>query len=241
MHARMRRGIRRAAEERSVRSIVIVSGEQEHSDPWHGLAETSAALAEVLGVQGSVRTVGTADDGLAEAIASADVLVVNVSGDLAAEPADSRAVVELLDAHSAAGKGLLAVHSSSLAFSDDPRWVELLGGRWVPGRTMHPQIGHALVQATDEGRDAVTGFDDFVLYDERYTALETRCEDRILAVHTEDGMTHPLVWLRESADRGGDDRGRVAYDALGHGVESFDSAEHRRLLAQLLDWVDDRS
>lgn len=221
-----------------MRSIVILSGEQEHSDPWHGLAGTSAALAEVFGAQGSVRTVGTADDALAEAIGSADVLVVNVSGDLAADPADSRAVVDLLDAHSAAGKGMLAVHSSSLAFSDDPRWAELIGGRWVPGRTMHPQIGHALVQATDEGRDG--GFDDFVLYDERYTALETRDDDRVLAVHTEDGTTHPLVWRRENADLGGEERGRVAYDALGHGVESFDSAEHRRLLCRLLDWVDDR-
>jgi type 1 glutamine amidotransferase len=223
--------------ERTVRSIVVVSGRQEHSDPWHGLAETSAAVAGVLSPLGSVRTVATGDEQLAGAIAAADVVVLNVSGDLDADPAGSRAVVDLLDAHLAAGKGILALHSSSLAFSDDSRWPDMLGGRWVPGVTMHPQIGHALVQATDEGREALEGFDDFVLYDERYTALETRADDRILAVHTEDGLTHPLVWTREGAD----DRGRVAYDALGHGVESFDSAEHRRLLGRLLDWVDLRS
>jgi type 1 glutamine amidotransferase len=220
-----------------VRSIVVVSGEQEHTDPWHGLAGTSAAVAEVLSPRAAVRTVGTADAELADAMISADVLVLNVSGDLATDPTDSRAIVDLLVAHLAAGKGILALHSSSLAFSDDPRWLDLLGGRWVPGVTMHPQIGHALVQATDEGHDELDGFDDFVLYDERYTALETRPDDRILAVHTEDGLTHPLIWTRERTDR----RGRVAYDALGHGVESFDSAEHRRLLAQLLDWVDVRS
>ncbi|MGD8169866.1 ThuA domain-containing protein [Herbiconiux sp. P16] len=220
-----------------MRSIVVVSGEQEHTDPWHGLAGTSAAVAEVLSPLGSVRTAGTADGELPDAIASADVVVLNVSGDLAAEPADSRPVVDLLDAHLAAGKGILALHSSSLAFSDDPRWLDMLGGRWEPGVTMHPQIGHALVQATDEGREALDGFDDFVLYDERYTALVTRADDRVLARHTEDGLTHPLVWTRE----GTDGRGRVAYDALGHGVESYDSAEHRRLVAQLLDWVDPRS
>ncbi|WP_382308220.1 ThuA domain-containing protein [Herbiconiux sp. UC225_62] len=219
-----------------MRSIVVVSGEQEHSDPWHGLAGTSAVVAEVLSPLGAVRTVGTGATELAEAITSADVVVLNVSGDLAADPADSSPVVDLLEAHLAEGKGILALHSSSLAFSDDPRWSDLLGGRWEPGVTMHPQIGHALVQATDEGRDLLAGFDDFVLYDERYTALETRPGGRVLAEHTEDGLTHPLVWTREGAD----DRGRVAYDALGHGVESYDSAEHRRLLAELLDWVDAR-
>jgi type 1 glutamine amidotransferase len=222
-----------------VASIVIVSGEQEHTDPWHGLDGTSAAIAEVLAdamTDAAVRTIGTADESLAGAVAEADVVVLNVSGDLAAEPADSRGIVDLLEAHTAAGKGMLVLHSSSLAFSDDPRWAALLGGRWVPGVTMHPQIGHALVQATDEGRDTVRELDDFVLYDERYTALETRSDARILAEHTEDGLTHPLVWAREGAEG----RGRVAYDALGHGVESYDSVEHRRLLARLLAWVDDR-
>lgn len=218
-------------------SIVIVSGEQEHSDPWHALPETSARVAEVLSPLGSVRVVNTSAENLSEAIASADVVVVNVSGDLATEPADSASVVDALESHSAKGKGIVALHSSSLAFSDDPRWEAILGGRWVPGTTMHPQIGHAVVQATAEGRDAVTDFADFVLYDERYTALETRPDARILAVHTEDGLTHPLVWRRDAANG----RGRVAYDALGHGVESFDSAAHRRLLTGLVVWACDGS
>ena len=224
-----------------MQSIVVVSGVGAHSDPWHALPATSARVAEVLAPLGEVRVVATDDPALTGEIAASDVVVVNVSGDLAAPPADSRALVDALEEHSAAGRGIVALHSSSLAFGDDPRWAALLGGRWVPGTTMHPQIGHAVVQATDAGRDLLDGLDDFVLYDERYTALETRADARVLAEHTEDGMTHPLVWGRErderDAERGtarASGRGRVAYDALGHGVESFDSPEHRRLVTGLV-------
>ncbi len=207
-------------------SLVVVTGVGGHADPWHGLAGTSAAIADIVGPVGEVRMTTTDD---VAAWAGADLLILNVSGDLAAPAPDATVPVDALLAHHTAGRPILALHSSSLAFRDDERWRVLLGGRWVPGVTMHPQIGHALVQvtpATDLPAAAVPFDDDFVLYDERYTHLELAAGPHVLARHTEDGRLHPLVWWRPAAPG----RGAVVYDALGHGVESYDAPQHRTWL-----------
>lgn len=225
--------------------IVVLRGEGPHADPWHAFDATSAALAAVLRPLGAVEVIGTdaaagagAAD-LAAAIRDADLVVVNASADLVAPPGDSGTLVDLLVARHASGRSILAMHASSLAFADDPRWAQTLGGRWVPGTSGHPQIGHALVQAArpaaDLGPDAPPCPGDFVIYDERYSALECDATNEVLAVHTEDGIAHPIIWWRARADGAG----AVAYDALGHGVESYESAPHanwlrraaRRLLA----------
>ncbi|MGA1836063.1 ThuA domain-containing protein [Herbiconiux sp. 11R-BC] len=228
--------------------IVILTGTGAHTDPWHALDATSERVAEVLGeawadadtdtdtdTDGAelttVRvTAVTTDDDVAAALDGAGLVIVNVSGDLATEPVDSSAIVDALLAHTGRGGGVVALHSSALAFGDDPRWAELAGGRWVPGVTMHPQIGHALVQAADG--EAAAGLTDFVVYDERYTALERDPATEVLAFHTEDGLAHPLVWRRSTASGA-----RVAYDALGHGVESYDSAARCGLLLGLVSWA----
>lgn len=205
--------------------IVVLSGKGEHSDPWHALDATSAALARVLADVARVEVVPTTV-GAAAAIRNADLAVVNASRDLAAPAADSAPIVDLLDAHHRARRPILALHSSSLAFADDARWATMLGGRWVPGSTMHPQIGHALVQDAHPRGEGVPRIDDFVLYDERYCGLERDAAAEVVALHTEDGLAHPLMWWRQAGAAGG----ALAYDALGHGVESYESVPHRSWL-----------
>ena len=205
--------------------IVVLSGAGQHSDPWHALEATSAALAQVFADVARVEVVPTTV-GAAAAIGTADLVVVNASGDLAAPAEDSAPIVDLLDAHHREGRPILALHSSSLAFADDTRWATILGGRWVPGSTMHPQIGHALVQDAHPRGDGIPHIDDFVLYDERYCGLERDSATEVVALHTEDGLTHPLIWWRHAGAAGG----AVAYDALGHGIESYESAPRRSWL-----------
>lgn len=194
-------------------AIAVVTGTGAHADPWHDLGETSGAIAAVLSDDGDVTRL-TTDELAPGVLDDVDVVVVNASADLAAPPSDSSDVVAELHAHASRGGGVVAVHSSSLAFPDDDRWARLLGGRWVPGRSGHPQIGNALVQAA--GSPLLS--DDFTLYDERYTLLETADDTELVAFHTEDGVPHPLVWLHRSPS------GVVAYSALGHGVEAYDSS-----------------
>jgi len=203
--------------------ILVVCGIGEHSDPWHNLEATSAAIAAVVAGLGDVRLIDT--NQLDSSQQQADLMVVNTSADLSAPPTDSAGIVDIIVAHHRSGRPILAMHSAALAFPDDRRWAPILGGRWEPGVSMHPQIGRALVQRRPLPNSlAVPAFaNDFVLYDERYSFLTLTKDVRVVADHTEDGLTHPLVWWSERTSQGG----AVAYDALGHGVESFDSHEHR--------------
>ena len=204
-------------------TTAILTGSGAHTDPWHALDDTSAAVAAVLGT-GAARRVST-DAVEPGALEGVDVVVVNASGDPGRAPADSSVVVDELLRHLGAGGGIVALHSSTIAFADGHRWARAIGGRWVPGVSGHPPIGHALVQAA--GTPLLDR--DFSLHDERYTGLEVAEDVEVVAFHTEDGRTHPLVWVREGP-------GRVAYSALGHGVESY-ASPNAELLRALVAWA----
>lgn len=206
------------------RPALIVTGVGAHADPWHGLAATSRTLAGVLTERMPVRHIDTDEIADGATVTDAALIVANISGDLATDATAASAVLDpLLDAV-ASGIPLLAVHSSSLAFRDDPRWADLLGGRWTPGVTMHPQIGWSLVQPTPP-------LSPFRVYDERYSHLEVEGESTLRAIHTDDGITHALAWSRHGA--GG--HAGVAYSALGHGVEAYRAAGTRALIHALVD------
>lgn len=211
--------------------VVVVTGGGAHTDRWHDLDATGAAIAELLAGRFEVTT--TTTDELA-GIADADLMALNVTGDLEREPVDSRGAVDALLAAHAGGTALLALHSSSLAFRDDPRWAELLGGRWVPDASGHPPIGVASVRCV-EGAPFGTLFGEaggFELFDERYTGLERHPGTLLVAEHTEAGVAHPLVWARDPAHGA-----RVVSDALGHDIRSYESVGHRRLLVDAVAWL----
>ncbi len=206
--------------------ILVLRGEGQHADPWHGLEATSRTLGEVL----DAPVAGTSDPDLPGRLEDVDLLVVNASGDLALPEPESTDLVDAIHRRWTAGMAVLGIHSSTLAFRDDPRWRQILGGRWEPGVTFHPQIGSALVQRTDAQPQLLDA--DFLLYDERYTSLDLD-DGVVLAEHTEDGIRHPLIWARPSSDGAG----AVIYSALGHGEESYDSPEHRELLKRCAAWL----
>ncbi|WP_111766963.1 ThuA domain-containing protein [Nakamurella deserti] len=213
-------------------TCVILTGVSAHTDRWHHLPATSAAVAATFGPQYRWRLVST-DDVAAAGLPAADLVVVNVSGIPGGAVPDTASIVDALVDHAAGGGGLLGLHTASLAFAGDPRWTGLLGGRWVAGVTGHPQIGHAVVQALPTTETDVPAVGNFVVYDERYTDLELNPGSTPLALHTEDGLPHPLVWVRD----GDGSHGRVVYSALGHGVESYDAPGHVAMLGNCLHWL----
>ena len=52
----------------------------------------------------------------------------------------------------------------------------------------------------------------------------------LLSHHHDDGE-YPLLWARQYGNA------RVVYDALGHDLRSYRSAEHRRVLSNAIDWL----
>ncbi|WP_055481677.1 ThuA domain-containing protein [Sphaerimonospora mesophila] len=214
---------------------LILSGGVAHDFP-----ATSAALAEVLAEVG-VRSEITED--VAGALAEppeVELITVNAfrwrmdGHDFADQrdrwrfetpPAARTALLDHLDR----GGGLLCVHTASLCFDDWPEWVEILGGAWRWGRSYHPPIGPAAVEI-GTGHPIVDGLPDFEVIDEVYTDLDVVPGVEPLA--TAHGQ--PMLWARAVR------HGRVAYDALGHDLRSYENPVHRELIRRTARWLVDR-
>ncbi|MDX6282489.1 MAG: uncharacterized protein QOH03_3560 [Kribbellaceae bacterium] len=211
---------------------VIYSGTGVDADPWHDLPRTSARLAEVLGGSGALHIVSSADD-LAGLLDQAGVLVVNASANRGGPTPADQQFGRLVERFLARGGGLLAVHSSTIAFPGLQSWHLTVGASWEHGKTFHPPLERTLVRRTGVEHPIADGMGDFWVEDERYSnlLLAEGCGIEALYEHTHEGVTHPLLWAREV---GG---GRVVYDALGHEERSYDAPERVELLQRSARWL----
>jgi hypothetical protein len=232
------------------RTALILAGRGRYADPWHDTAAAADALAVLLrrlGLEVAVR--GTAPDALDD-VAGPSLLVVAAGAgrrDAAFDGDDDawRAFHDRRAGWVADGVPVLAMHQAAMAFADDPRWADELGGRWVEGRSWHPPLGPAVLRVAgrdDAGRrhPVVAGLERVSVTDERYTDLELRPGVRPFVVadvvprEAQDRPTsvgaHPVVWIAPGP-------GRVLYDALGHDDRSYASPDHRALLTAAVGWL----
>ncbi|MGI5521238.1 ThuA domain-containing protein [Micromonospora sp. CA-259024] len=211
---------------------VIFSGAGPHADRWHSLAETSTALAALIGDAASVAIV-TSVEHLDAALDRAHLLVVNASADRRGPIGEDEDFGRALDTLLARGGSLLATHSATLAFPGLPSWRATIGAAWDHDHSFHPPIGFSLVRRTRVGHPITDGLGDIEVFDERYTDLELvdGAEIEPLYVHEEGGVTHPLVWARTVGSS------RIVYSALGHDVRSYESPGHVELLRRSVAWL----
>lgn len=210
--------------------VVILSGEGPHADPWHPLPETSARMAELLAPDHAVEIVTSPTD-LGTALKGAHVLLVNASANRTEPLPDDEEFGRLLEEFLADGGGLLAMHSSTIAFPGLPGWRSAVGAAWDYARTFHPPIGRSLIQKSTAVHPISEGLGDFWVRDERYTELDLVGDIVPLYFHTEGSRTYPLIWARSVGN------GRAVYNALGHDLNSFDAPEHVALLKRCVSWL----
>jgi len=213
---------------------VIIAGTGRYDDPWHDFPATSYQIAAVLQDSGISCEVRGTKPTTFRALADADLVVVN-SGkgwNVDLDSADQR----WTDAHKVlieyiqAGRPLIGVHTACNTFHDVPGWYERLGVRWTAD-SMHPPISQARVEITVPEHPIVDGLEAFEVFDERYSYLQADNDRQVLVSQQHDDRPHPLVVVSDDPDR------RTVYDALGHGVESYESPERRRLLAREAAWA----
>lgn len=213
-----------------VSRVLVVSGAGAYSDPWHPFAETSDRLAGLLAPEHDVTiTTDVVETLTALDAGDWDLVVLNFGSGGVEVPTDA-ACVEGLERYTGAGGALLACHVVATAFPAEPRWEDLLGGRWVRGTTMHPPQSDAHIHVVS-GHAITDGHADFDLFDERYTYLRLSPDVDVLATHEHQGERYPLMWARE------DGAARVVYDGLGHDGRSFDSADHVALVHAAVRWL----
>lgn len=215
--------------------ILVLAGRGRYEDPFHDHAATSHRVAQVLaGLDAQVVVRSTFPDAFGD-LASFDLLVVN-SGNGRVDPDFDGDDERWAPAHralqevAAAGTPVLGLHQAAGTFADSPSWAAILGGRWVPGTSMHPPIGEAAFEVRSD-HPVVAGLGQVTAFDERYSYLEVHPQSQVLLTHRHDDVEHPVAWL---STEGGY---RCGYDALGHGVESYDSPERRRLLLREAAWL----
>ncbi|RMF10984.1 MAG: ThuA domain-containing protein [Alphaproteobacteria bacterium] len=149
----------------------------------------------------------------------------------------SSAARTALSAHVRSGGGLLGLHTATICFDDWPEWPELLGGRWVWGRSHHPPVGPVQVRLDTRGHPLTRGLDDFSLQDEVYHHLDMVPDAVALATadNPEGEGPQTVIWAHTV------DSGRVVYDALGHDAAALRAPVHSRILQRAAAWATGRS
>jgi uncharacterized protein len=213
---------------RTVRALIL-SGAGAYADPWHRFSDTSERLAGLLTGPGYGVEVSEDLPRRLRDLDDVDLLVVNAAGGPSGEV---RADVQhALDRYLERGGGLLAMHVGVGTLLDLPGWAEVSGAAWIPGRSAHPPLGPCTVDVRPGAHPISAATASFEVVDERYVHLDLREGSIVIATHEHEGLVHPLVWARTVR------ASRVVADALGHGVESFDSARHRALLRAAAAWL----
>ncbi|AQX78976.1 hypothetical protein BWO91_02255 [Plantibacter flavus] len=214
-------------------NVLILRGEGRYADPWHDFAATSGRVADLAREEGlGVRVSGAVEEELAS-LEDVDLLVLMVGNPTrhGLESSTFAAAQEGFEAYARGGGSIWSHHVSATSFPHMPAWERVIGGRWVGGVSMHPEIGQAAIEVPDTGHSITRGLGDFTVWDERYTHLRISDAVRPLAFHEHEGVRHPVLWTHRPGPA------RVVYDALGHDIRSFDSPERQILLQRSLGWL----
>ena len=131
------------------------------------------------------------------------------------------------------GGSLLGLHTASICFDDWAEWGAILGAQWVWGKSFHPPAGPVRVESIGHNDPLTRSTQSFEVFDEVYHHLQVdSCARPILRARTvPDGEFQPVMWTHRFG------RGRVVYDALGHGVESVNEPRHRDILDRAAAWL----
>jgi hypothetical protein len=206
--------------------VVLISGSGPYADRWHPFPATSGRIAGIIDDLGyTVKIIEDVEACLTDPEACR-LLVINIGNPSSARPPGLVDAARAgLEKHLSAGRAILGVHSSATSLTTMPEWPVILGGRWVRGRSMHPPKGVTSISITTADHPITSGLTDFVIFDERYSYLETQPDITVLCEHSHDALRLPL------------DRYRVVYDGLGHDTASYDSTGHVRLLRRIARWL----
>jgi hypothetical protein len=142
-----------------------------------------------------------------------------------------------IEAHLAAGRGVLALHTASISFSDWPRWREIVGAGWIWGHSNHPPHGPVDVRMTALTHPITAGLPAFNFPEEAYAMQDYVPGIEALATVQAPSQDRPWpsLWAREVGPA------RVAYDALGHDSASFNHPTHSRIVQRCALWALRRS
>jgi uncharacterized protein len=157
-----------------------------------------------------------------------DVLVFYTTG-YKLDPVQERALEQFVED----GGGIVALHGASASFGNSATWLRLVGGRF----TGHIPGTHKLnVAVADPNHPITAGVGPFSVVDEEYNHKLADVRREVLLKFAErpagsKGTNMDVMWTRTVG------KGRVVYNALGHGREAWENPAWQRLTVQAILWA----
>jgi type 1 glutamine amidotransferase len=209
------------------KSILLVLG-----GIYHDFDGFAAAMTPVLEAAGyTVRATYNLDDLIRLEESRPDVVLLYTSLSAPREgetrtAGHTPAQVEALVRWVRGGGRLMGVHAATVAGQFSVDFKALLGGAFIS----HPPQFSFTVYPLYHEHPITAGIEAFTVHDEFYVQ---QCDEsiRIHMVALDRGIAHPMVWSKAEG------LGRVAYVAMGHGLEVWTLEPYRRLVLQGVDWV----
>jgi len=199
----------------------------------HAPAQTSALMATLLREGGVETEISTSLDPLADRarLAALDLLVPNwTMGQLS--PEQEAGLVAAVEG----GLGLGGIHGGmGDAFRSSTAYQFVVGGQFVAHPDNHKDY---LVRIARPDDPIVVGLADFTVHSEQYylhvdpaiTVLATTTFETASAPWI-NGTVMPVAWTRRYG------KGRVFYQALGHGIAEFEVPTVREITKRGLLWA----
>lgn len=125
------------------------------------------------------------------------------------------------------GKKLMAIHTATAVDAENEKYVEMVGGRFVT----HSPHQEFTVNVAEPGHPVVEGVKDFKITDELYVLDRTPSAAHVLLTATWDGKAQPMLYTRAHG------RGKVLYNALGHGPDAYENPNLEKLIVQGTQWL----
>ena len=142
------------------------------------------------------------------------------------QQAISASALDCLDEFVRRGSGVLAIHSATASFKQEPRYFEILGGRFLT----HGAIQTMTVYQTQSPDDVFGDVPSFQIKDELYIhELAQEMTVHFEAMHADKPV--PGVWTRRYG------AGRVCYAMPGHTAETMRHPMVHQILQRGLVWV----
>jgi putative membrane-bound dehydrogenase-like protein len=125
------------------------------------------------------------------------------------------------------GKGFIPLHCASFCFTNDQRYIDLVGAQFRSHTT-----GVFRTKTTKPDHPIMQGCDSFECWDETYTHHKHNEKDRtVLEVRTDKQIEEPWTWVRTQG------KGRVFYTAWGHDHRTWSHDGFHALVERGTRWA----
>jgi type 1 glutamine amidotransferase len=200
------------------RTLIMAQSDQYH--PLETLGEMMVGWLKDEDI--SDVTLTTDRSAIAGDLSQYDLLVFCMTvGKLSAEEQDS--VVSFVED----GKKLMGIHSATVVDEENSKYIEMIGGRFIHHSPHH----EFTVKVADPAHPIVEGIRDFRMTDELYVLDRTPPASSVLLTAFWEEHAQPMLYVRAHG------RGKVVYNAMGHGPEAYENPNFGKLVVQGAKWL----